>query len=176
MRNEEVDPNQRSLDDVAHWLQQTPLQTADRNRDRDRLMFLCGKAAASGDARHTSRGQGSASQHWMVAAVVLLAFGMGGLAGRWATGTGKPDSSPPSVASDDPQQPKPPGTASTRSAETPLHLDPQRVETIRSGHSLYAAMDPQQIHALPPSLTAAPVFTDTAPLRAGMAGQWVDQL
>jgi hypothetical protein len=164
MRNEEVDHERLApeLERLVSSLTQTALEA--HVSERDRLMFLCGQAAASATPKATGR-QGA--PYWLAATVVLLAFGLGGLAGHSLV----------HAPSDEERiaveiVPAHPNFAQSQTGREPLATPSDYAESInsvRSGSSFYAAMDLAAIQAIPtdipPSERALP---ETELLRAGM--------
>ena len=151
MQNEPIEHNDEFalLAESAHSLQQITLQGDSSNRDR--IMFLCGQAAAGAGDSPAAAG-GTRLRRIAAAAVILIAFFVGGLAGRWTPAVDQTMAPPSSVANQmnsphDEDKTTLRDSAPRPSAWGSIVADPERLAAIHSGQHLYVAMSPSQVEA-----------------------------
>lgn len=168
----ELDPE---LADFESALADTRLSADVANRDE--LMYRCGEAAISGDARRfefAGKGRSRWITHhgWAIATAILVSFSLGAVVGHLGT-----DSDANGVAS--------PERAATRGRDQPKaralasSWDPERIAVIHTGEFLYTSIDANQLNSLSTKLEKVGT-TDSAvqapsTLRAGAANRWMQQ-
>ena len=164
MRNEEVDHERLApeLERLASSLAQTALEA--NIAERDRLMFRCGQAAASAAQKATGRQR---TPYWLTAAVVLVAFGLGGLTGHSLVDV--PSEEDRIAVEIGPANPNFTQSLTGREPWTTPTDYAESINAVRSGSSLYAAMDLAAVQAIPREMPPNEmVMPEAELLRAGM--------
>lgn len=170
MRNEELTPEQpdSALSEFTASLKRTTLDA--RCINRDTMMYRCGEAAAMPNVRATKASRKWLTVKWQALAIAVMAFVAGGLAGRWTsedTNIISPiaNTAPPAMPQQNPTVP----------ANLPSGFEEQRMEAIRSGEHMFAAMDPAQIQSVQAVYESGSTQQRSNVLRAGMLNYWLNQ-